>query len=145
MKKTVLLLIAIAGIQLFSCQSQDPDLVSIDAMKVEGGIISGKTDPSGQVKIYKSVPFAAPPVGELRWQAPQPVQPWDGVKACVDNPPAPIQRTPVPFFAWSAEFLIPEKPISEDCLYLNIWTAAERTDEKRPVMVWIYGCMTERI
>lgn len=139
MKKAVLFLIALAGIHLFSCQSQDPDLVSIEALKVEGGTISGKTDRSGQVKIYKGVPFAAPPVGELRWQAPQPVLPWEGIKACTDNPPAPIQRPPVPFFAWSAEFLIPEKPISEDCLYLNIWTAAERTDEKRPVMVWIYG------
>src|SRR5690606_20716713 len=110
-----------------------------DSVQVEGGVISGKTDSSTQVKIFKGIPFAAPPVGELRWKAPQPVQPWEGVKACVDNPPAPMQNSPVPFFAWSTEFLIPNEPISEDCLYLNIWTAAEEAGEKRQVMVWIYG------
>ncbi|MDG1278759.1 MAG: carboxylesterase family protein [Algoriphagus sp.] len=124
----------------FSCQNtQDFTLVKIEKMEVEGGFISGKIDNSGQVKIFKGIPFATPPVGKLRWKAPQPVQPWEGIKACTENPAAPIQDPPVPFFSWSSEFLIPKEPISEDCLYLNIWTAAENTNEKRPVMVWIYG------
>src|SRR5690606_10653940 len=140
MTKALTLFLAFGGLFFFSCQGQeDSNLISIDSVQVEGGVISGKTDSSTQVKIFKGIPFAAPPVGELRWKAPQPVQPWEGVKACVDNPPAPMQNSPVPFFAWSTEFLIPNEPISEDCLYLNIWTAAEEAGEKRPVMVWIYG------
>ena len=140
MKKSTILFLAFVGLIGYSCQpKEDQSLISVDQISVEGGLISGKTDSSGQVKIFKGIPFAAPPLGELRWKAPQPVHPWEGIKACVDNPPAPMQNPPVPFFAWSEEFLIPKEPISEDCLYLNIWTAAERTNEKRPVMVWIYG------
>lgn len=128
------------GLLFFSCQKTETmDTISVESISVEGGLISGKTDSTGLVKIFKGIPFAAPPVGELRWKAPQPVQPWEGIKTCTENPPAPMQNPPVPFFAWSEEFLIPKEPISEDCLYLNIWTAAEKSDEKRPVMVWIYG------
>jgi len=124
----------------FSCEKKESSSsISVDSVTVVGGLISGKTDSSGQVKIFKGVPFAAPPVGNFRWKAPQPVEPWEGIKACTENPAAPMQNPPAPFFSWSAEFLIPKEPISEDCLYLNIWTAAETSDEKRPVMVWIYG------
>jgi len=140
MKKSPLVLFLLSALLWAACQNQpEENLISIEKISVEGGMISGTTDSSGQVKIFKGVPFAAPPVGDLRWKAPQPVQAWEGVKACVENPPAPMQNPPVPFFAWSEEFLIPKEPISEDCLYLNIWTAAEKSDEKRPVMVWIYG------
>ena len=140
MLKSPFLLIAAMGFLFFSCGKTDnPTTLSIDSISVEGGLISGKTDSSGQVKIFKGIPFATPPLGELRWKAPQAVQPWEGIKACTENPASPMQNPPVPFFAWSAEFLIPAEPISEDCLYLNVWTAAERMDEKRPVMVWIYG------
>lgn len=128
------------AVLFFACaKKENQSKLSIDLVSVEGGQISGKMDSSGQVKIFKGIPFAAAPLGDLRWKAPQPVQPWEGIRVCTENPPAPMQNPPVPFFAWSAEFLIPSEPISEDCLYLNIWTAAEKTDEKRPVMVWIYG------
>lgn len=139
--KTKLIVFLLSLTTLFSsCEKKEStSFISIDSVAVEGGLISGKTDSSGQVKIFKGVPFATPPLGDLRWKAPQPIQPWDGVKVCTENPAAPMQNLPVPFFAWSAEFLIPKEPISEDCLYLNIWTAAESSDEKRPVMVWIYG------
>lgn len=124
----------------FSCgKKEEASLLTVESVAVEGGLISGKTDSSGQVKIFKGIPFAAPPLGDLRWKAPQPVQSWDGIKACTENPSSPMQNPPVPFFAWSAEFLIPAELISEDCLYLNVWTAAKNSDEKRPVMVWIYG------
>jgi para-nitrobenzyl esterase len=140
MLKSLLMFIAMVGILCFSCQkSETARVISIKSVTVEGGVISGKTDSTGKVKIFKGIPFAAPPLGELRWKAPQPILPWEGIKACNENPPAPMQKPPVPFFAWSAEFLIPEQPISEDCLYLNLWTTAEKSDEKRPVIVWIYG------
>ncbi|WP_111671767.1 carboxylesterase/lipase family protein [Algoriphagus litoralis] len=139
--KTKLIVFLLSLTTLFSsCEKKEaPSIISIDSVAVEGGLISGKTDSSGQVKIFKGVPFAAAPVGDLRWKAPQPIQPWEGIKSCTENPAAPMQNPPVPFFAWSAEFLIPKDPISEDCLFLNIWTAAESSDERRPVMVWIYG------
>ena len=106
-------------------------------LKVTGGYISGITD--SNVHIFKGIPFAAPPVDSLRWKAPQPVRPWDGVKSCTAFGPSPMQRAPQPFNVWSEEYLIPSQPISEDCLYLNVWTAAENKIEKRPVFVWIYG------
>ncbi len=110
-----------------------------NTIKVEGGIISGTTNPSGDIHIFKGIPFAAPPVGDLRWKAPQPVVPWQGVKKCDAFGPSPMQGDPVPFGPWSKEYLIPKEPISEDCLYLNVWTGANSAKEKRPVLVWIYG------
>lgn len=112
---------------------------SLDTIRVEGGMISGTTDSSGAIHIFKGIPFAAPPVGELRWKAPQPVVPWEGIKKCNGFGPSPMQGNPVPFGPWSEEYLIPKLPISEDCLYLNVWTDANSANEKRPVLVWIYG------
>lgn len=106
-------------------------------IKVEGGSISGIK--SGDVHIFKGIPFAAPPVGDLRWKAPAPVRSWSGVKACTKFSASPMQGKPTPFMVYTSEFLIPEEPISEDCLYLNVWTAAKTPSEKRPVLVWIYG------
>ena len=105
-------------------------------VKTTGGLISGTA--SRNVHIFKGIPFAAPPVGELRWRAPQPVNPWTGIKKCEQFGPSPMQPSPVPFSMWSAEFLIPKEPISEDCLYLNVWSSIA-TNEKKPVLVWIYG------
>lgn len=110
-----------------------------DPVAVTGGLISGEYLDQAQVHTYKGIPFAAPPVGNNRWRAPQPVIPWQGVRACTSFGPSPMQSKPVPFMYWSREFLIPESPISEDCLYLNVWTGAKDPNEKRPVLVYIYG------
>ena len=106
---------------------------------VEGGKISGVMNNDKTVESFKGIPFAAPPVGDLRWRAPQPVQPWNGVLACTKFSASPMQAKPVPFSMWSEEFLIPAEPISEDCLYLNVWTANKNKKNKQPVLVWIYG------
>src|ERR1022692_248378 len=110
-----------------------------DTINVDGGIISGTTNQAGDIHIFKGIPFAAPPVGDLRWKEPQPVMPWSGIKKCNAFGPSPMQNSPVPFGPWSEEYLIPKEPISEDCLYLNVWTGAASAKEKRPVIVWIYG------
>ncbi len=109
-----------------------------DTIRIETGLVSGVKSESSDVVAYKGIPFAAPPVGDLRWKAPQPAQPWQGVKKCDTFGPSPMQAKPVPFMVYTSEFLIPEKPMSEDCLYLNVWTNAHK-GEKRPVFVWIYG------
>ncbi|GAB3930433.1 carboxylesterase/lipase family protein [Larkinella terrae] len=108
-------------------------------VKTESGRVEGMANKTGDIRIFKGIPFAAPPVGNLRWKAPQPVSAWSGVKKCVAFGPSPMQAKPAPFMYWSSEFLIPEQPISEDCLYLNVWTGARSAAEKRPVFVYIYG------
>jgi para-nitrobenzyl esterase len=91
----------------------------------------------GKINVFKGIPFAAPPVGDLRWKAPQKVQAWSGVKDCIQFAASPVQGEPIPFMCWSEEFLIPKKPIDEDCLYLNVW--AKSSPVKKPVLVYIYG------
>ncbi len=110
-----------------------------DRVQIETGVIVGTQSSDRTISIFKGIPFAAPPVGALRWKAPQPVHFWQGVKKCVAFGPSPMQAKPAAFSMWSEEFLIPKEPISEDCLYLNVWTGAKSNKEKRPVVVWIYG------
>lgn len=106
---------------------------------LESGIINGIKDTESGVISFKGIPFAAPPVGDLRWRAPQPVEPWDGTLECTAFGASPMQAAPVPFMFWSEEFLIPAEPIGEDCLFLNVWTNAETEADRRPVLVYIYG------
>ncbi len=101
-------------------------------IRVEGGLISGTT--TDGIMSYKGIPYAAPPAGELRWKAPQPLQPWEGVRQCSDFGPDCPQA---PYPQASLYYSPPQKQ-SEDCLYLNVWTGAKSKD-KRPVMVWIHG------
>lgn len=93
----------------------------------------------GEINIYKGIPFATPPTGDLRWKAPEKVKPWEGIKQCKEFGPSPIQNKPEPFLCWTAEFIAQPEPLSEDCLYLNIWTPAKKDTEKLAVFVWIYG------
>lgn len=111
-----------AASALFLASCGTPQLSNI--VNVEGGQIEGYIQDS--LKIFKGIPFAAPPVGDLRWKAPQPVQPWQGVKKTTEFAKGPIQGGDPNNF-------------SEDCLYLNVWTPAKTAQDKLPVMVWIYG------
>lgn len=112
-------------------QTKDP------VVKTNTGFVSGSINADGNIDIFKGIPFAAPPVGDLRWKAPQPMPRWSGIKKCVAFGASPMQGIPKPFMMWSEEYLIPKEPISEDCLYLNIWTSS--FSAKKPVLVWIYG------
>ena len=108
-------------------------------VKTANGKIQGTANTDKTVRIFKGIPFAAPPVGDLRWKTPQPVQNWKGVKKCTAFGASPIQNKPAPFMCWSEEFIAQPEPLNEDCLYLNVWTTAQSKKEKQPVFVWIYG------
>src|SRR5207247_2507922 len=103
-----------------------------NVVKVEGGQIAGTIEDG--VRSYKGIPYAAPPIGSLRWKPPQPVVAWSGIKK------GDAVGAACPHLARAADSPFPEalEMKSEDCLYLNIWTAAKAGD-RRPVMVWYHG------
>ncbi len=138
MKTIQLFFFATFIVFVMGCSNSTKNTIS-GSISVEGGLISGSYDESTGITSFKGVPFAAPPVGDLRWKAPQPVIPWEGVKQCTTFSASPIQNTPLPFSMWTQEFIAPKEPLSEDCLYLNIWTGAKSAEEKRPVFVYVYG------
>jgi para-nitrobenzyl esterase len=104
---------------------------------VEQGAVRGML--GSNVLIFKGIPFAAPPVGPLRWRAPEPPSAWDGERDCTVFSASPMQANPQPFACWSEEFIAPPEPLSEDCLYLNVWTSALLPSKPQPVVVYIYG------
>jgi para-nitrobenzyl esterase len=117
--------------------SQSANAALKEPLKLDSGEIGGSVESAPGIHAFKGIPFAAPPVGALRWTAPQPVAKWSGVRdaskygnVCIQPPGqgrlniANMEGSP---------------PTSEDCLYLNVWTGAASANEKRPVMIWWFG------
>ena len=131
------LLCCAAGL-LAACTPKNPVLT------IEGGQVQGVQTETPGVTVYRGIPFAAPPVGDLRWKEPQPVVPWEGVKTA-DTWGHPAWQTSHTPGGYTPEFFFDGDPeFSEDCLYLNIWTpAAGKPGAKLPVTLWIQGCRTE--
>ena len=133
MKKALLLLSVLA---LFGCSKA----VNTPVLTIEGGQVQGVTTEIPGVLVYRGIPYAAPPIGDLRWKEPQPVVPWQGVKLCdkFGHPSYQAIQYPGGYFTeWGYG---DEAPYSEDCLYLNVWTKASGQPEKKlPVALWIHG------
>lgn len=116
-----------AGLALLAAPAQAAiSQAQTTAGAVQGEIVNG-------VGEFKGIPFAAPPVGDLRWQAPQPVQPWQGVRKTVAFGPACMQG------AQLLKQMGSTQPMSEDCLFVDVWTPADTPADKLPVIAWIYG------
>lgn len=109
--------------------------------KTENGMVRGLPATDPLITVYKGIPFAAPPVGRNRWRVPQPAENWEGVRDCYTFAPAALQQIPGVDFEnmYVKEFWSAGLDMSEDCLYLNIWTPAKTAEERLPVMVWIHG------
>jgi para-nitrobenzyl esterase len=131
-----------------------------EQVKIDSGVVAGTASGQPTVRVFKGIPFAAPPLGENRWKAPQPVAKWDGVRKadafgapCASGPAfggrgggrgaapgAPGAPGAPAAAAPPAPVAPPREPArSEDCLYLNVWTSANNANDRRPVMMWIYG------
>src|SRR5688500_12744670 len=147
------LLLALGGVVALL---ERPSAMIPEQVRIDTGLLSGvvgATQPP--VRVFKGIPFAAPPLGENRWKAPQPAAKWDGVRAAdafgapcaAGAPPAgrggrgPAARgAAAPSPAQVAPAAAPREPArAEDCLYANVWTSASSPNDRRPVMVWIYG------
>lgn len=134
-KNSLMLIIGFAGSALLFYPL--PSLAQNDAPRAEtpqGKLIGEYASRNTDVAVFKGIPFAAPPVGQARWQAPQPAPGWTGDRLADTFGPDCMQQ-PYPEGSF---FYRPARVSSEDCLYLNVWSAAEPGAE-RPVMVWLHG------
>src|SRR6516165_11650253 len=104
-----------------------------ESLQIEGGQIADAAPDASGIRVFKGIPYAAPAVGELRWKAPQPVPPWDGIRSIVEWGPRCVQSSRL------GDLDPLNKRMDEDCLYLNVWTSTTSSSQLLPVMVWIHG------
>ena len=99
-----------------------------EPVKIDTGLITGTPGTSPDIRAFKGIPYAAPPTGSLRWRPPQPAAKWDGIRKAEEFSPRCMQGAP-----GGGRGGAPAPAISEDCLYLNVWTGAKSASERRPV------------
>ena len=105
-----------------------------EPVRLESGLLSGAAGKNAEVRVFRGIPFAAPPVGNLRWHSPQPPAHWEGVRAGDAFGPICMQAAG----GRGGRSGGPAPKMGEDCLYLNVWTAAKSAGDKRPVLVWLH-------
>ena len=131
MKKILFLMLAVIALK-FEASSQSTNAFPVQ-VKIDNGVIEGNYNTHSGIQTYFGVPFAKPPVGNLRWKAPQPLDKWNGVKQTKKFGPRPMQT--IVFGDMNSR----SDGVSEDCLYLNVWTPAKRNTKDLPVLVYFYG------
>jgi para-nitrobenzyl esterase len=104
-----------------------------NTVHIDSGVIEGVTSSDSAIRMFKGIPYAAPPVGELRWKAPQPAPAWTGVRKADAFGGTCMQGRVF------GDMNFRDKGLSEDCLYLNVWTPAKTAGARLPVMFWVYG------
>ena len=134
LKKYTRWLCLLPALVLSGCSDNNP------VLDIEGGRIQGVLTDKDGVLAYKGIPYAAPPIGDLRWREPQPVIHWDGIRICDEFGHPSYQSVHYPGMYTTEWGYGSEAPYSEDCLYLNVWTnAAGKTDSKQPVAFFVHG------
>ena len=128
---------ALLGAVVISLAAGQTLRARVEVVATDLGSVSGLTGRGG-VTAFLGVPYAAPPVGDLRWRPPQPAARWEGVRKTQTFGASCMQAQPGSRLPWTEEFMT-QGPISEDCLFLNVWTVARTPNARLPVMVWIYG------
>lgn len=116
----------------FALALASPALAAEPRAKTSNGTLEGLTEASG-IHVYRGIPFAEPPIDDLRWQPPQPVKNWSGVRNAKQFGPRCVQS---PIFS---DMVFRSNGMSEDCLYLNVWTPASSSSGRLPVLVYFYG------
>jgi para-nitrobenzyl esterase len=132
--KTLSTFIALAIVLTLNAAASSP----LDAVAVESGRLIGSTTRDGAVHAFKGVPYAAPPVGALRWRPPQALLAWNGNRTATEFPPSCPQNLARRRGPWTEEFMV-QGDAGEDCLYLNLWTPSISAAARRPVYVWLHG------
>jgi para-nitrobenzyl esterase len=128
LQKFIMLLSLLTGMNTINAQQ-----LRYVQQQTANGVVEGVVSPDNKVRTFKGIPYAAPPVGSLRWKAPQPVTKWSGILKTVDYPKRAMQGR-----IYSDMIFNDEGP-SEDCLYLNLWMPENHPQGKLPVMIWIHG------
>ena len=134
-------LVASVAPMLVSCHAKPSSAAKgapLPVVATASGRVSGALVPHTKVVVFKGIPYAAPPVGKLRWRAPQPVRPWEGVRAADHFSDSCVQHTPNEILPWTPVFMT-HRHVSEDCLYLNVWTPHVTARAGLPVIVFIHG------
>ncbi len=130
--KRIFFLLLTTIILMYEVMAQGNNAFAVQTT-IANGIIEGNYNTHSGIQTYFGVPFAKPPVGNLRWKAPQPVDKWQGVKQTKKFGARPMQT--IVFGDMNSR----SDGLSEDCLYLNVWTPAQRNTKDLPVLVYFYG------